>query len=112
MTYKIEARIVDISSGKTVAGLASQALANLDSAETQLICSRVIHAVLATAVASSPISGNVIDQTMDRGDKDGSFQLRRFAELLDNGKYVLNVVTRSLSDDTTEIRLLLDKRKS
>lgn len=67
---------------------------------------------LLAASALRTLNDTVKEPPPRKGDPDAASYLRRFADFVDSGKYVVAVNRRPINDTTDEITLLLDKKKS
>jgi hypothetical protein len=110
MSYRIEMRAISTDTQESLGGVTSRPITKeeLESSKVFQLITDMGYILVGTARTHPHQQA----QKAAKGDSDGSFQLRHFADLLDSGKYVLSVIKKSLPDGKQEISLLLDPNKS
>lgn len=113
MPYKFQARIIDADTGVSITGIESTPFTTekLNSADIlEFLNSHILTIVGQTRVSANAISPPT--EAIPKGDQNSSVYLRQFAEMIDNGKYVLSVVRRTLHSGVVEVTIYLDEKKS
>jgi hypothetical protein len=111
MNYKLEMRIVNSESGMSIAGVSSAPF-NVDHLySSEIFKSLENNGYTLIGLARSHNQANPPARVPTK-DAQAPFFLRQFAELLDQGKYVISVTRFQIGDTgSEEIRIILDRNK-
>ncbi len=114
--YRIELSVRDVATGLSINAVSSAPLTDEQLNSDDIF--KTINNLSLTLIGHARIRGSERTRltAYPPGDKDSSYNLRHFADLLDSGKFVCSVIKRTrgagTKDDQQEIWILLDPKKS